>query len=63
MKYQVLVDFTDKETKHIYRQGDKYPYKGRTRKVRIEELLSDTNMRGHPVICVVKEVEEVANGE
>lgn len=61
MKYEVLVDFTCKETKHVYRIGDKYPYKGRTKKVRIEELLSDTNMRGHPLICVVKEVEEVAN--
>ena len=63
MKYKVLVDFTCRETKHVYREGDKYPYKGRTRKARIEELISDTNMRGHPLICVVKEVEEVANGE
>ena len=63
MKYQVLVDFTCKETKHIYRTNDKYPFKGRTKKARIEELISDTNMRGHPLICVVKEVEEVANGE
>ena len=61
MKYKVLVDFTDKETKHIYRQGDKYPVKGRTKKVRIEELLSYTNMRGHPLICIVKE--EVDDGE
>ena len=62
MKYEVLVDFTDKENKHVYREGDKYPVKGRTKKARIEELLSDTNMRGHPLICIVKEVEEVANG-
>ena len=61
MKYQVLVDFTDKETKHIYREGDKYPVKGRTKKVRIEELLSANNMRGQPLICLV-EVEEVGNG-
>ena len=61
MKYQVVVDFTDKETKHIYREGDKYPVKGRTRKVRIEELLSDTNMRGQPLICLI-ETEEVKNG-
>lgn len=60
MKYKVLVDFTDKENKHIYRTNDKYPYKGRTKKVRIEELLSDTNMRGHPLICVMED-EEVAN--
>lgn len=61
MKYQVTVDFTDKETKHVYRTNDKYPYKGRTRKSRIEELISDKNMRGHPLICAV-EVEEVGNG-
>ncbi|GAA2828096.1 hypothetical protein [Pseudolactococcus raffinolactis] len=60
MKYQVLVDFTCKETKHIYRTNDKYPFKGRTKKVRIEELLSSNNMRGQPLICIVDE-EEVAN--
>ena len=61
MKYKVLVDFTDRETKHVYRTNDKYPYKGRTKKVRIEELLSDTNMRGQPLICVMED-EEVKNG-
>ena len=61
MKYQVLVDFTDKETKHVYRTNDKYPFKGRTKKVRIEELLSSNNMRGQPLICLI-EVEEVGNG-
>ena len=60
MKYKVLVDFTDRETKHVYREGDKYPVKGRTKKARIEELLSSNNMRGQPLICLV-EVEEVAN--
>ncbi len=60
MKYQVLVDFTCKETKHIYRTNDKYPFKGRTKKVRIEELLSANNMRGQPLICIVDE--EVKNG-
>ena len=61
MKYEVLVDFTCKETKHVYRIGDKYPNKGRTRKGRIEELLSSNNMRGQPLIRVM-EVEEVKNG-
>ena len=61
MKYQVLVDFTDKETEHVYRTNDKYPVNGRTKKARIEELLSDTNMRGHPLICVMED-EEVADG-
>ena len=60
MKYQVLVDFTDKENDHIYRTNDKYPVKGRTRKGRIEELLSSNNMRGQPLICIVDE--EVKNG-
>ena len=61
MKYQVLVDFTDRETKHVYRTNDKYPNKGRTKKARIEELISDTNMRGQPLICVMED-EEVKNG-
>ena len=60
MKYQVLVDFTDRETKHVYRTNDKYPNKGRTKKARIEELLSANNMRGHPLICAIDE--EVKNG-
>ena len=60
MKYQVLVDFTCKETKHIYREGDKYPVKERTKKARIEELLSSNNMRGQPLICAIDE--EVKNG-
>ena len=60
MKYKVTVDFTDRETKHVYREGDKYPVKGRTKKVRIEELLSSNNMRGQPLICAIDE--EVKNG-
>lgn len=60
MKYKVLVDFTDKETKHIYRTNDKYPFKGRTKKARVEELLSSKNMRGQPLICLI-ETEEVAD--
>ena len=60
MKYKVLVDFTDKENKNIYRVNDKYPFKGRTKKARIEELLSENNMRGQPLICIVDE--EVKNG-
>ena len=61
MKYKVLVDFTDKETKHVYRVNDKYPVKGRTKNARIEELLSSNNMRGQPLICVMED-EEVKNG-
>ena len=60
MKYKVLVDFTDKETKHIYRTNDKYPFKGRTKMARVEDLLSSKNMRGQPLICLI-ETEEVAD--
>ena len=56
MKYEVLVDFTDRETKHIYRQGDKYPEKGRTKKARIDELLSAENLRNQPLIKIVEDV-------
>ncbi|WP_022796580.1 hypothetical protein [Bavariicoccus seileri] len=55
MKYKVLVDFTDKETKHIYYKNDKYPFKGRAKKARIEELLSDENLRNKPLIEVVED--------
>ena len=61
MEYKVLVDFTCKETKHVYRTNDKYPNKGRTKKARIEELLSENNLRGQPLICVMED-EEVKNG-
>lgn len=56
MKYKVLVDFTDRETKHIYRTGDKYPNKGRTKKARIDELLSADNLRKQPLIKAIKDV-------
>ena len=57
MKYQVIVDFTDKETKHIYRTGDAYPEKGRVKKPRIDELLSSNNLRKEPLIKEVSEDE------
>ena len=55
MAYNVLIDFTDKETKHIYRKGDVYPVKGRIKKARIDELLSTDNLRGQPLIEEVNE--------
>lgn len=55
MSYKVVTDFTDKETKHVYRKGDVYPVKGRTKKTRIDELLSADNLRGQPLIEEVNE--------
>lgn len=55
MKYKVLIDFTDKNTQHVYLKGDKYPEKGRVNKARIEELLSDQNLRKTPLIEVIED--------
>ncbi|MGX7232209.1 hypothetical protein ACWODG_05540 [Enterococcus italicus] len=55
MKYKVIEDFTDlQDNGHIYRTGDLFPRAGKVRKSRINELLSDKNKRGKPLI---KEVE------
>lgn len=51
MAYKVLVDFTDKETKDVYRAGDKYPKKGKGKKVRLEELSGNDNNFKTPLIA------------
>lgn len=57
-KYKVIKPFTDlKDGNHVYRTGDDYPHKGRLVKKRAEELASDENKRGEPLI------EEVADDE
>lgn len=57
-EYVVIEDFTDaQDDRHIYREGDKFPRKGRAKKVRVEELLSSDNKRGMPLIAVVEESE------
>lgn len=38
---------------HIYRKGDKYPRKGRVKKERAEELASEANKIGVPLIMEV----------
>ncbi|EOW9529891.1 hypothetical protein ACO11K_003655 [Bacillus cytotoxicus] len=51
VKYVVLEDFTDlQDDNHIYRKGDQYPHKGRTKKERVEELSGSENLRGEPLI-------------
>ena len=53
-KYLVLQDFTDKNTKKVYRAGGKYP--ANAKKERIEELLGDThNMFEGAIIELVEE--------
>lgn len=60
-KYVVIKDFKDlQDNNHIYRVGDKYPWKGRPKKERIEELLGNENRIGEPLIA---EVDEEEGGE
>lgn len=49
-EYVVIKKFTDKEDKHKYAVGDRYPYRGFGKKERLEELSSDKNLRGIPLI-------------
>lgn len=46
MGYIVKVAFTDKNDKHHYAVGDRYPYRGFVKKERLEELSTDKNKRG-----------------
>ena len=56
MKYVVIKDFYDmQDGNRIYSEGDAYPRKGTAKKERIEELLSDDNLLGVPVIALVEE--------
>lgn len=58
-KYVVIKDFRDlQDNLHLYRAGDKYPRKGRVKKERIEELMSDKNLAGEPLIAEVEEGDE-----
>ncbi len=58
-KYIVIKAFRDlQDNMHLYREGDKYPRRGRAKKERIEELLTDKNRAGVPLIAEVKEGDE-----
>ena len=52
--------FTDlHDDDHEYREGDVFPREGiKVSKERLEELASDKNLRGTPVIELVKEPEK-----
>ena len=51
MEYVVIKQFKDKDTKEVYKVGDRYPHKGFARKERAEELSTDKNKRGIPLIA------------
>lgn len=51
MEYVVIKEFTDKDTKQKYLVGERYPHKGFARKERAEELSTDKNRRGTPLIA------------
>lgn len=51
MKYKVIKDFKDlQDNNHIYRAGDKYPRKGKSKAERIEELSTSNNKLNTPLI-------------
>lgn len=55
-KYVVIQDFKDlQDNDHIYRVGDEYPRSGRTKKARVDELASENNKIGQPLIKEVGE--------
>ena len=49
-EYVVIKKFTDKDDKHKYAVGDRYPFRGFAKKERLDELSSDKNKRGEPMI-------------
>lgn len=52
MSYRVLVEFADfQDGYHVYKAGDKFPRDGKqVAESRIEELISDNNAIGKPLI-------------
>lgn len=60
MKYRALVRFADlKDGRHLYEVGDTYPREGLTvGAVRLDELSSNRNAAGYPLIAAVPEQEK-----
>lgn len=54
MDYIVIKAFTDKDDKHHYAVGDRFPYRGFAKKERLEELSTDKNKRGVALIAEKK---------
>ena len=59
MEYIVIKAFTDKDDKHHYAVGDRYPYRGFAKKDRLEELSTDKNKRGVALIAENKSEKKV----
>lgn len=59
MEYVVIREFTDKDDKRKYLVGARYPYKGWAKKERLEELSTDKNRRGIPLIAPKEAEKEV----
>jgi hypothetical protein len=57
VKYIVIKKFRDLQDNHIYHEGDKFPHSGRVKKGRLEELASDKNKLGTPLIQEIEEGE------
>lgn len=57
-KYIVIKTFKDlQDNNHIYHEGDSFPHRGREKKARIEELSSNNNKLGTPLIQEIEEGE------
>ena len=54
MEYIVIKAFTDKDDKHHYAVGDRYPYRGFAKKERLETLSTKNNKRGVALIAEKK---------
>ena len=54
MEYIVIKAFTDKDDKHHYAVGERYPYRGFAKKERLEELSTGNNKRGVALIAEKK---------
>jgi len=54
MEYIVIKAFTDKDDKHHYAIGDRYPYRGFAKKERLETLSTKNNKRGVALIAEKK---------
>lgn len=57
-EYIVVKKFTDKDDKHKYAAGDRYPFRGFAKKERLEELSTKNNARG--VVLIEAKVEAKA---
>lgn len=56
LKFIVKKDFKDlQDQNHVYRKGDYYPRKGRAKKDRVEELTTDQNAHGVPLIEEIRD--------